>query len=138
MVDNELIQFLSSKTWRIERGIVDRKFGLWSTFSGQAHFSRGTSFWVYEELGQLHSHGRLYTASRQYLYEPDDQSVAVRFEDGRPFYSIDCRKLPVACFEHLCGLDRYVGELSVRTRSWRSIWGVTGPSKDLEICSEYY
>ncbi len=133
----ELIRFLSSKAWRIQRTISSRVQKFPSSFSGDGNFVLRGSCWIYEEQGKLVSNDRTYTASRRYIYKPRGNSVAVHFEDGRPFYSIDCSQLPEASFEHLCGRDTYTGKLTIGSQIWFSNWEVKGPHKNLEILSSY-
>jgi hypothetical protein len=133
----ELIQFFSSKTWSIQRRILDRRFDLYWSFCGKANFESQGSVWIYEEQGELVSRAQSYSTKRRYIYELQDDSLNVRFDDGRHFYSIDCRLLPYANFQHICGSDRYLGRLSIGSNGWNNEWQVIGPNKDLEILSGY-
>lgn len=134
----EVIRFLGSKTWNIQRIMVDRYLNLESSFEGNGRFVSCKFDWIYEEWGVLFSNGQTYSASRRYIYEIQNNSLSIRFEDGKPFYLLNCDELPVASFEHFCGQDSYFGRLKIEPRSWSNIWEIIGPKKDLKILSAYF
>jgi hypothetical protein len=61
----------------------------------------------------------------------------VRFDDGRPFHSLDLR---TGCWsaEHQCGPDVYRGRFAVLDPAWMTIcWQVTGPARADVIATDY-
>jgi hypothetical protein len=141
MTSDQLLQFLSVRNWRLQRAIIDHNSGTVSNYSAEAELCRTESGFLYEESGELEHNNQIFEMKRQYLYlkggpHPLEQ-IRVCFADGRPFYTIDCGKLPDLRFHHLCDPDSYSGEMKIGSSVWQTYWKVVGPKKDLEIQSNY-
>ena len=109
------------------------------SFYGEAQFNPVTSGWVYHEEGFLYGPGEKLHASRRYLYKQSttDHILNIHFEDGRFFYSIDCKQLPKVSFSHLCVEDSYFGNMLLGEDVWSINWQIIGPRKNLLIHSAY-
>lgn len=136
-----LLQLLSAKTWAVQREITDHTLDLRSTFRGQASFLPSGLQWRYLERGKLVCNQKSFSATRTYLYEPGGANeISVLFADGRPFYSLDCARLPLLQVRHVCGEDLYEGEIffGKEVKLWTTEWRVKGPTKNLLIRTEYF
>jgi hypothetical protein len=61
----------------------------------------------------------------------------VHFRDGRFFHDLDLAAGRWTA-THLCAPDRYDGDFTaLGPDSWRVVWRVTGPRKDLILDSSY-
>ncbi|GAB4351860.1 MAG: DUF6314 family protein [Kiloniellaceae bacterium] len=125
-------------TWRLERRIDDRRAGQQGSLSGTAAFPPDGEGLLYREEGRLVIAGHDGPALQSYRYAfPAPQRAAVSFGDGRPFHDLDLTAGAWACV-HLCDPDRYEGRFTVLDAdSWRVVWKVTGPRKDLVLDSSY-
>lgn len=139
---NDLKRFLHG-TWRLERSLDDRRAGQRGSLSGEAVFTGQGDDLLYREEGRLtigdHANP-VYEgpALQSYRYAfPEAARAAVHFRDGRFFHDLDLTSGAWAC-THRCDPDRYEGAFSVLgPDSWRVVWRVTGPRKDLILDSSY-
>jgi Family of unknown function (DUF6314) len=124
--------------WRLERRIDDRRAGQQGSLSGEAVFIPDGAGLLYSEDGRMVIGGHDGTATQTYRYTfPDAGRAAVSFRDGRFFHDLDLRTGAWSC-THLCDPDRYDGEFTVLgPDTWRVVWKVTGPRKDLTLDSTY-
>lgn len=134
---SDLKEFLQG-SWRLERRLDDRRAGQQGRLSGQALFAPVEGDLLYREEGRLAIGEHVGPAEQSYRYGfPALDRAAVHFRDGRFFHELDLSRGAWAC-THLCDPDRYEGEFSVLdTDTWRVVWRVTGPRKDLTLDSTY-
>ncbi len=134
---SDLREFLQG-SWRLERRIDDRRAGQAGRLSGKATFTAEGADLLYREEGRLTFGGHEGPALQSYRYTfPRAARAAVHFRDGRLFHELDLSRGAWAC-THLCDPDRYEGEFSVMDAdTWRVVWRVTGPRKDLTLDSTY-
>lgn len=144
---NELRDFLQG-TWKLDRQIFDHRRSETGRLVGEARFLPQDESLVYREAGVLtlddqhdRAHkGRAHKGRAHQSYRYDFVSSAraeVRFTDGRFFHDLDLSNGVWAC-THLCGDDRYEGAFTALDRdSWRVVWSVRGPRKDLRLDSHY-
>jgi hypothetical protein len=120
--------------WSIERVINARE----GRFTGDAVFDldrRGGAVW--RETGRLVMDGFDGPASRVLHLAPERGAWQVRFEDGRPFHSLDLRTGRWEA-EHSCGPDLYRGRFVVLDHDRMTIrWRVIGPGRADVITTEY-
>ena len=120
--------------WAIERVINGGE----GRFTGDAVFGpdrHGGALWC--ETGRLVIGGFDGPAFRTLHLVPDRGTWQVRFDDGRPFHSLD---LTTGRWEasHLCGRDLYEGRFAVDDRDRMTIrWRVTGPERNDIIATRY-
>lgn len=134
---NDLKRFLHGE-WRLERSLDDRRAGQRGCLSGRAVFIAEGADLLYREEGRLSFGAHEGPALQSYRYSfPDAGRAAVTFGDGRFFHDLDLSGGAWACV-HLCDPDRYEGAFTVRgPDSWRVVWRVSGPRKDLVLDSSY-
>lgn len=137
MTAQELLQFFSVKTWIVKRSILDQNRAQKSSFNGVATIKFKDSLWLYEERGEHIYDQKAHVASRRYQYQIDGDVISVNFEDGKLFYQFTCDQLPHVSFDHLCGDDHYSGQLFIEGNTWKTVWKVSGPKKNLTIETEY-
>lgn len=129
--------------WRLVRRIDDRRAGQPGRLTGEAVFSADGADLQYREEGRLviggpadPVHAGLALQSYRYAF-PAPQRAAAHFRDGRFFHDLDLTSGHWAC-THLCDPDRYEGEFAVLDAdTWRVVWTVAGPRKDLTLDSTY-
>ncbi len=124
--------------WQIERSIEDHLTGLNGWFEGTADFApNGPGQLAYTEKGTLTMGSAApMRAERRYIWTIAGDTVAVLFDDGRPFHSFDLRDGAQA--DHLCGDDLYCVEYRFEAwPRWRAKWSVTGPRKDYTMRSDF-
>jgi hypothetical protein len=135
---DDFLEFITSSEWRMERTISDYKTGCRGFFKGVTRFhKRSPTIWVYKEQGLLEFGGSSYRSVRCYLYKRREPFVDVAFECGRPFFSMDVRKLPQVEYAHECGVDHYLGKLFVFRPGWQTEWRIIGSRKNIEIFTAY-
>ena len=131
---SDLRAYLSG-AWRVTREIDDRRAGQHDAFTGTAHFRADGDDLVYEETGTLQLGGYEGEAARVYRYcfpQRCDQAD-VQFDDGLPFHQLTLTNGSWSGV-HLCDPDTYDGMVTtVGLDSWRSLWTVVGPRKDMEL-----
>lgn len=134
---NDLRKFLEGK-WEVSRQIDDRRLDQLGRFDGSAGFAVDGDDLIYDEDGELRLGTHKGPAFQTYRYTfPSKRQAEVCFADGRPFHDLDLSNGAWAC-THLCGEDRYEGAFTALDRdSWRVIWRVRGPRKDLRLDSHY-
>lgn len=134
----DLREFLQG-TWWLLRRLDDHRAGLQGQLTGSAVFSPdGPRELYYSEKGRLviGDHDGLALQSYRYVF-PAAGRAEVRFSDGRAFHELDLSDGRWGC-AHLCDPDRYDGSFTVLGRdSWRVVWRVAGPRKDLTLDSTY-
>jgi hypothetical protein len=120
--------------WSIERVINDSE----GRFIGDAVFDLDRSGGaVWREAGRLVIDGFDGPASRTLHLAPDRGAWQVRFDDGRPFHSLDLSTGRWEA-EHLCGPDLYRGRFAVLDHDRMTIrWRVIGPDRDDVIATGY-
>jgi len=139
---SDLKAFLKG-VWWLDRRLDDRLAGQAGRLVGSAVFSPDGPGLHYSEKGRLvigdpadpEYEG---PAHQSYFYSfPQGGRAAVRFSDGRDFHELDLTAGHWAC-SHFCDPDTYDGEFTVASRdSWRVVWQVKGPRKDLTLDSTY-
>ncbi|WP_340118848.1 DUF6314 family protein [Pelagibius sp. 7325] len=129
--------------WRLERSLDDRRAGQRGSLNGEAVFTEQGGDLLYREAGHLSIGGHAHPvyegpALQSYRYAfPASARAAVHFRDGRFFHDLDLTGGAWGCV-HLCGPDRYEGAFTVLDAdTWRVVWRVTGPRKDLILDSSY-
>ena len=134
---NDLKRFLHGK-WRLERSLDDRRAGQRGTLSGEGVFTEEGGDLLYREAGRLSIGSHEGPALQAYRYAfPAPARAAVHFRDGRFFHDLDLTGGAWDCV-HLCDPDRYEGAFAaLDADTWRVIWRVTGPRKDLILDSSY-
>ena len=134
---SHLRAFLEGK-WKVVRQIDDRRLDQVGGFEGSAGFAVDGDDLIYEEDGELRLGSHKGPAFQTYRYSfPSNQRAEVCFADGRPFHDLDLTSGHWAC-RHLCGDDCYEGAFTALDRaSWRVVWSVRGPRKDLRLDSHY-
>lgn len=134
---NDLKAFLQGE-WNLERRVQDGRAGQNGALTGAATFAAAGSGLLYREEGRLAIGGHEGPALQSYRYAfPFPARAAVHFADGRFFHDLDLSSGAWAC-THPCGADRYDGAFSVAdAQSWRVVWTVKGPRKDLTLDSTY-
>jgi len=123
--------------WRLNRVIEDARAGHRARFTGRARFSPDGAGLRYAESGQLRLPDQPpLTATRDYLWRPGEDGIAVLFADGRPFHVIHPGNAP--CAEHTCDPDSYQVSYDFGCwPEWRTIWCAVGPGKDYVMHSQY-
>lgn len=134
---NDLREFLKG-VWWLRRQLHDHRAGEQGQLVGSAVFSVDGAGLHYAEKGSLAIGGHEGPAEQSYRYAfPAAQRGAVHFRDGRFFHDLDLSTGAWHCV-HLCDPDRYEGRFTVLDAdSWRAVWRVTGPRKDLTLDSTY-
>lgn len=134
---NNLKRFLEGE-WRLERRIDDRRAGQAGRLSGRAGFTAEAAELVYQEEGRLTFGPHEGPALQSYRYGfPAPGRAAVHFCDGRFFHDLDLTAGRWRC-SHLCDPDRYEGEFTaLDADTWRVVWKVSGPRKELTLDSTY-
>ncbi len=130
--------------WWLSRRLDDRRAGQQGELTGSAVFSPdGPNDLHYSEKGRLVIGERANPqhegpALQSYRYAfPEAGRAVVRFGDGRLFHELDLSGGRWDC-THLCDPDRYEGSFTVLgPDSWRVVWRVAGPRKDLTLDSTY-
>jgi hypothetical protein len=107
-------------------------------FTGSACFEPdGGGGMCWRERGRLRLGGYDGEARRTYLIVPDGDAWLVRFDDGRPFHSLQLSGGRAEA-EHLCGPDVYRGVYELRDEdSFTVVWTVSGPGRADTISSVY-
>lgn len=133
----ELKSFLQGD-WHLKRCIDDRRRGDRGHFEGGAAFLAEGNLLLYREDGRLSIGEHDGPAMQFYTYSfPETGKADVSFRDGRPFHGLDLTGGRCAA-THLCDPDRYEGEFqALDADTWRAVWTVTGPRKDLRLDSTY-
>ena len=134
---SDLKSFLKGE-WKLERRLDDRRAGQQGILSGVAVFAAEAEALRYEEAGQLAIGGHEGPAEQiyRYLFVAPGRAE-VQFRDGRFFHDLDLSGGSWSV-THLCAPDRYDGAFTALDGdSWRVVWRVTGPRKDLILDSSY-
>ena len=134
---NDLKGFLQG-VWWLSRKLDDRRAGQQGQLTGSAVFSPSGDDLHYSEKGRLLIGDHDGAAHQTYRYAfPEAGRAAVHFGDGRLFHELDLSGGRWSC-THLCDPDRYEGSFTVLgPDSWRVVWRVEGPRKDLTLDSTY-
>jgi hypothetical protein len=134
---SDLKDFLEGE-WRLERRLDDRRAGQQGILTGKALFAPEGDDLRYSEEGRLAIGGHEGPAEQVYRYVFEVPGRArVQFRDGRFFHDLDLAAGRWTA-THLCAPDRYDGDFTALGRdSWRVVWRVTGPRKDLILDSSY-
>lgn len=134
---SDLRAFLEGE-WEVFRQIDDRRLDQLGGFEGSASFAVDGDDLIYDEDGELRLGTHKGPAFQTYRYTfPSKRQAEICFADGRPFHDLDLSNGAWACM-HLCGEDQYEGAFTALERdSWRVIWRVRGPRKDLRLDSRY-
>ena len=125
--------------WWLSRRLDDRRAGQQGELTGSAVFRPdGPNDLHYSEKGRLVIGGHDGPALQTYRYAfPEPARATVHFTDGRLFHELDLSAGRWDC-THLCDPDRYDGSFTVLgPDSWRVVWRVAGPRKDLTLDSTY-
>jgi hypothetical protein len=123
-------------TWRVERSLHDAALGA-GRFEGTATFAAGPGGLRWSEVGRLRLGRYDGLARRELRIVAAGDGWEVRFADGRPFHPLDLAA-GAAAVEHLCGADRYSGELAVEGADAFVVrWRVRGPGKDQRLAGRY-
>lgn len=125
--------------WRVRRTVEDRRAGQTAHLDGVANFSPDGDGLTYREGGRLTlADGRVLEARRCYRWRfRQDGHIEVRFEDGRPFHTLD-PTAPERPVTHPCGADLYRGHYAAEPGwAWSSVWEVTGPRKHQRLVTTY-
>ena len=125
--------------WALDREIEDHLTKRPGRFTGTAWLSASETGLRYDESGHL-SFARQppLLATRAYLWNwQTDDTVAVRFDDGRPFHGFRPAGRSEG-IEHLCGADRYEVTYDFTAwPAWTAVWRVQGPRKDYTMTSHW-
>lgn len=123
--------------WSLDRLIDDRLTARQGRFVGEAHITRQTAGYYYDESGVLSFPGQSpMQATRRYLWRPEGQTIAVSFEDGRFFHDFSiANAAPEA--RHDCAPDLYLVRYDYSWPAWCATWTVSGPRKDYKMVSKY-
>ena len=134
---SDLKSFLEGE-WRLERRLDDRRAGQQGILTGTAVFAAEGHDLLYSEKGRLTMGGHDGPAEQVHRYGFDGPARArVHFRDGRFFHDLDLAAGRWTA-THLCAPDRYDGDFTaLGPDSWRVVWRVTGPRKDLILDSTY-
>lgn len=134
---SNLKDFLQGQ-WQLERRLDDRRAGQQGLLTGTAAFAPERDDLLYSEAGRLAIGDHEGPAEQVYRYAFDASWRAlVHFRDGRFFHDLDLTAGRWTA-AHLCAPDRYDGEFTALDgNSWRVVWRVTGPRKDLILDSSY-
>lgn len=134
---SDLKAFLKG-VWWLDRRLDDRLAGQQGRLVGSAVFSPDGPGLHYSEKGRLTIGDHDGPAHQVYHYSfPEAGRAAVTFGDGRDFHELDLTAGRWAC-SHFCDPDSYDGVFTVASRdSWRVVWQVKGPRKDLTLDSSY-
>jgi hypothetical protein len=133
----DLRAFLQGE-WSLERRVQDRRAGHDGRLTGGAAFTAEGESLLYREQGRLviGDHDGPALQSYRYTFATAGRA-AVQFGDGRFFHDLDLTTGAWHC-THLCDPDRYQGAFTVPDAdSWRVVWTVAGPRKDLVLDSTY-
>lgn len=123
-------------SWRVERSLHDAAAGD-GRFDGTATFAPTPEGLRWTERGRLRLGSYDGPASRELRIVAAADGWEVRFADGRPFHRLELGRRPAAV-EHLCGADRYTGELTVEGDDAFVVrWRVRGPAKDQRLAGRY-
>ncbi len=117
--------------WAIERVIEDHHAAATVRFSGRASVEATSGGADYREVGQVSSAGHSGPARRSLrLRGRGDGTVAVDFQDGRPFLDLDL-SAGYARADHPCRADTYEMVFEVLgPDALLERWRVIGPAKD--------
>ena len=139
---SDLKGFLEGQ-WELKRRLDDRHADQQGRLTGAAVFSADGADLQYREAGRLVIGGPADPvhegpALQSYRYAfPAPQRASVHFRDGRYFHDLDLSGGAWRC-THLCDPDRYEGAFTVLDAdTWRVVWTVAGPRKDLTLDSTY-
>jgi hypothetical protein len=134
---SDLKDFLEGE-WRLERRLDDRHAGQQGILIGKALFAPEGNELLYSEEGRLVIGGHDGPAEQVHRYAFQAPARAqVHFRDGRFFHDLDLAAGRWTA-THLCAPDRYDGDFTaLGADSWRVVWRVTGPRKDLILDSSY-
>lgn len=125
--------------WSLDREIADLHQGSGGTLTGRAVFTPEADGLAYVEEGRLRMTGQPeLVATRRYLWrDAGPGTIAVLFEDGRPFHHIALDRL-MPDDNHICGADFYhVTYDFTHWPRWSAAWRVQGPRKDYRMVSRY-
>lgn len=120
--------------WQVARSIDDARSGQQGGFDGTARFERDGEGLHYLEQGVMELGGTKFQAERRYLWRTDDAGIAVFFDDGRPFHTIN----DTSTAAHWCDPDQY--DVTYDFDSWpvwTAQWRVQGPRKDYVMVTTY-
>jgi hypothetical protein len=116
----------------------DRKTATIGRLDGVARFTADGEMLRFSESGTLFYGGLSTEAARDYRFEiVAEDRFRVFFADGRLFH--EARVVGgIAPVAHDCAPDLYRGRYRLDgPERWRLSWRVTGPRKDLVICSVF-
>ena len=125
--------------WRLTRVVDDNAGGEAMRFGGLASLSWDGVGLTYAEEGRwtVGSYAGL-AASRTYLWRAEGATIAVLFEDGRPFHRFQPVSTGRAESSHDCPPDLYAATYDFALPAdWALQWRVRGPRKDYLSRTEY-
>lgn len=112
--------------WALCRTVTDRLAQRSGTVTGELLITVVGTRIAWQESGVLTWAGRTVPVSRTSYLALLDSEPWMTFADGRPFHPWR----PAERVEHPCRADFYVGRIDVAEATMRTVWEVTGPSKD--------
>ena len=118
--------------------MTDHARGVEFKFKGTARFVPYGPAYLYEEVGEILGAKIAVSANRRYIYLNHRLKLEVQFEDGRKFYEITYKDLPIVSVRHECADDLYEGILTFQSDLWTTEWRVTGPRKKLRLITLCY
>ncbi len=124
--------------WHVRREIEDRRAGQRGAFTGTAILRpHGADIWMWGETGWITlGEAAPVRAERRYLWRAEGASIAVLFEDGRPFHRFVPEGAPEAA--HRCAPDDYRVRYDFGAwPDWQVEWVVKGPRKDYRMFSHH-
>ncbi|MFI0239446.1 DUF6314 family protein [Streptomyces sp. NPDC016845] len=136
---SDALAFLTG-SWRAQRTVRDLAEDATGTFTGTTAFTaEDGGGLLHFESGAFEWRGVTRPAERTLRYLPGETpgTAAVHFPDGRFFHGLDLRSGRHIA-DHPCSADLYRGEFEVYgADSWRTVWRVRGPAKDLVLSTDY-
>ncbi|MEV1022483.1 DUF6314 family protein [Streptomyces sp. NPDC050264] len=136
---SDVLAFLAG-SWHVERTVRDLADDVTGRFTGTTEFTAADGGGLlHVESGVFEWRGVARPAERTLRYLPDGTpgTAVVRFSDGRFFHGLDLRGGHHIA-DHPCSADLYRGEFEVYDAdSWRTVWRVKGPAKDLVLTTDY-
>ncbi|WP_394438453.1 DUF6314 family protein [Streptomyces sp. SGAir0957] len=136
---SDVLAFLAGD-WRVERTVRDLADDATGAFTGTTAFTaEDGGGLLHFESGTFEWRGVARPAERTLRYLPGETpgTAVVHFSDSRFFHGLDLRDGRHIA-DHPCSADLYRGEFEVYDDdSWRTVWRVRGPAKDLVLTTDY-
>ncbi|MEO8530349.1 MAG: DUF6314 family protein [Deltaproteobacteria bacterium] len=132
----QLLDFLGQ--WRFSRVIYDAQGRESGRVSGVASIVGDAGSARYDEQGLMELPGTAsLRAQRVYLWRSVAAGIAVQFDDGRAFHTIDLQDV-AATAKHWCDPDDYHAAYDFSAWPvWTSDWRVKGPRKAYRMVTRY-